>query len=136
MLIPLVCTQCGGKLEVENSQVFGAGDTVIVLNDQTFKCPHCGVKYLPGEKIKSGPPKKAVVTIAGNLNGNIVIGDGNVLNQGLRPPELTDEIPQPRNPTSNSQAAPQSGRVRWILAGVILVVIILALALGYSGVIK
>jgi transcription elongation factor Elf1 len=85
MLIPLVCTKCGGKLEVENSQVFESGDTVIVLADQTFKCPHCGTKYLPGEKIKhvSGA---TVISISGSVTAsNIIIGNGTVINKSPNP---------------------------------------------------
>ena len=81
MLIPLICKQCGGKLEVEKSRVFESGDTVIVLSDQTFNCPHCGTKYLPGEKIKHFPGE-VVISIGGNINGsNIVTGNGNVVNR-------------------------------------------------------
>jgi len=106
MLIPLVCNQCGGKLEVEKSQVFESGDSVIVLNDQTFNCPHCGTKYLPGEKI-SHAPVKAVISIGGHVTGNIIVGNGMVVNNNP-------------NPTS-----PQQKRIRWILAGLIFLVIVL-----------
>jgi hypothetical protein len=84
MLIPLVCNQCGGKLEVEKSQVFESGDTVIVLSDQTFKCLHCGTNYLPGEKIKHFQGNVAMF-IGGVNNGNVVIGNGNIINKGLNP---------------------------------------------------
>ncbi|MBI5297328.1 MAG: hypothetical protein HY869_17760 [Chloroflexi bacterium] len=81
MLIPLICKQCGGKLEVEQSQVFESGDTILVLADQTFTCPHCGTKYLPGEKVKRGPGK-VVISIGGSVSGsNIVIGNGNVVSK-------------------------------------------------------
>lgn len=81
MLIPLICKQCGGKLEVEQSQVFESGETVIILSDQTFKCPHCGTKYLPGEQLKRAPGNVAI-SIGGNANGaNIIIGNGNVVNR-------------------------------------------------------
>lgn len=79
MLIPLVCTTCGGKLDVEKSQVFESGDTVVVLSDQMLSCPHCGTKYLPGEKIKHAAGK-VVISIGGSVNGsNIIIGNGNVI---------------------------------------------------------
>lgn len=81
MLIPLVCTKCGGKLEVEKSQVFESGDTVVVLSAQTLNCPHCGTKYLPGEKIKHTPGKVAI-SIGGNaIASNILIGNGNAVNR-------------------------------------------------------
>ena len=81
MLTPLICKKCGGKLEVEKSQVFESGDTAVVLSGQTFSCPHCGTKYVPGEKMKYAPGK-AVISIGGNVNGaNIIIGSGNVINK-------------------------------------------------------
>lgn len=81
MLIPLTCKKCGGKLEVEKSQVFESGDTVVVLSDQAFNCPHCGTKYLAGETIKHAQGK-VVVSIGGSVNGtNIVIGNGNVVSK-------------------------------------------------------
>lgn len=107
MLIPLICTQCGGKLDVEKSQVVEAGESVIVVNDQTFNCPHCNTKYLPGEKIGRAPVK-AVISIGGSVTGsNIIVGNGMVFN---------------KNPTPVS---PQSKRTRWILAGLILLVVVL-----------
>lgn len=85
MLIPLVCSQCGGKLEVENSQIAKAGDTVIVLSGQTFRCPHCGMEYLPGEKIKH-VLEKAAISIGGNVSGStIIIGNGIVINKSSSP---------------------------------------------------
>jgi hypothetical protein len=69
MLIPLVCTQCGGKLEVENSQVLESGDSFIVLDNQTFKCSHCDTRYLPGEKI-GHLPDKTVISMSGDFTGS------------------------------------------------------------------
>lgn len=81
MLIPLICKQCGGTLEVEKSQVFEAGGTVVVLSDQTFSCPHCGAKYAPGEKIDQAG-RKVAISIKGSVSGsNIVIGSGNVVSE-------------------------------------------------------
>ena len=85
MLIPLICRQCGGKLEVEQSHVYEAGDTVIVLSNQTFNCPHCGTKYLPGEKIKHAS-EQIVISIGGESVGStIIIGNGNVINNSPGP---------------------------------------------------
>lgn len=84
MLVPLICNKCGGKLEVEKSQVFEAGDKVVVLSDQMFSCPHCGTKYLPGEKI-SHVSGNVTVSIGGNASdSNIIVGNGNVV---IRPPK-------------------------------------------------
>jgi len=81
MLIPLVCAQCGGKLEVEKSQVIESGDTVMVLNDQTFTCPHCGMKYLPGEKIRH-VADRPVISIGGSVSGStLIVGNGMVINK-------------------------------------------------------
>jgi len=80
MLVPLICKKCGGKLNVEKSQVFESGDTVIVLSGQTFDCPHCGTKYLPGEKIKPASGNVSI-TIDGDSTGDIIIGSGNVINK-------------------------------------------------------
>lgn len=86
MLIPLICNQCGGKLEVEQKWVLESDDTVIVLSEQTFTCPHCNTKHLPGETLKRLPEKTAI-TIAGNVSGsNIVIGNGNVILKGRKKP--------------------------------------------------
>ena len=85
MLIPLVCTQCGGKLEVENTQVFESGDTIIVSSGQTFKCPHCETQYVSGEKIKHFP-EKPVISIGGRVTGsNIIAGNGIVFNNNPNP---------------------------------------------------
>lgn len=81
MLIPLICVQCGGKLEVEKSQVIEADDAVIVLDGQTCKCPHCGTQYLPGEKIKHFT-KTPVISIGGSVVGStIIVGNGLVVNR-------------------------------------------------------
>jgi hypothetical protein len=82
MLIPLVCTQCGGKLEVENFQVLQSGDSFIVLDNQTFKCPHCDTRYLPGEEIRQRPDK-TVITMSGDFNGSTIhIGSTLVTDKG------------------------------------------------------
>ena len=90
MLIPLICKQCGGKLELEQSQVIESGDTVIVLNDQTFKCPHCGVKYLPGEKIRRYP--SISIGSMSNVSGSINITGGNLIvnnnSEPITPPKI------------------------------------------------
>jgi uncharacterized Zn finger protein len=81
MLIPLICKQCGGRLEVEQSQVIESGDNVIVFNGQTFKCPHCGVQYLSGEKIRHIPRVSVgSISVGGNVGGQIIIGDGIIVN--------------------------------------------------------
>jgi len=85
MLIPLICKQCGGKLEIEQAQVHEAGEAIIVSSDQMFTCPQCGTKYLPGEKVKRAPGNPSIV-INGNFNsGTIVIGTGNVISKGPVP---------------------------------------------------
>lgn len=104
MLIPLICSQCGGKLEVENSQVFESGDTMVVLAGQTFKCPHCGTKYLPGEKI-SHATEKGGIFIGGGVSGStIVIGNGLVVNYSPEIPEDDEETEE--HDSENPQAEP------------------------------
>ncbi len=96
MLIPLVCTQCSGKLEINKSQVIESHDTVIVLDNQTFKCPHCGMEYLPGEKIKHFP-QKPVISIGGSVTGStIIVGNGLVVNNNPNSasPKETQELNQ------------------------------------------
>lgn len=95
MLIPLICAQCGGTLQVENSQVSQTGDAIIVLTGQTFKCPQCGTQHLQGEEMKPAP-EKASILINGNLSGNIIIGSGNTFS----PP------PGPANQVSNTPPKP------------------------------
>ena len=117
MLIPLVCTQCGGTLDVENSQVFESGDFVVVSSDQTFKCPNCGMKYLPGEKINhaseepvssSGP-----IFIGGHVtNSTIVIGKGVVFNQAPASEENEDEQ-HFANPQPAIKAIEQKSPKKW-----------------------
>ena len=103
MLIPLICKKCGGKLEVEKSQVFESGDTVIVLSDQTFSCPHCGTKYLPGEKIKHAAGN-ASIFVSGNVSGaNIVIGSGNVFNKSSSP-ESPKESPETKQNSTTMES--------------------------------
>ena len=77
MLIPLICKQCNGKLELEQSQVVETGDAGLVLNDQAFKCPYCGVKYLPGEKIRRYP--SISVGSMSNVSGSINISGGDLI---------------------------------------------------------
>jgi hypothetical protein len=92
MLVPLICSQCGGKLEVENSQVLEGSEIVIVSSNQTFKCPHCGVQYMPGEKIKSARQQPVRITIGGNVSGSIImVGDGKIVQGNLdsRVPPVT-----------------------------------------------
>lgn len=99
MLIPLICKQCGGKLEVEQAQVFESGGTTVVSSSQTFTCPQCGTKYLPGETVQRAPEKLSVV-INGNFNsGTIVIGSGNVISKG----------PAPTPAQQPTQSAPENG---------------------------
>ena len=80
MLIPLVCTQCGGKLEVDQTSVFESGNIFIVSSDQMLTCPHCETKYISGEKINRFV-EKITISINGDLNGgNIIIGNGVIIN--------------------------------------------------------
>jgi hypothetical protein len=117
MLIPLVCNQCGGKLEVENSQVLESGDAVIILSDQTFKCPHCGIKYLPGEKIRHSS-EKVVISIGGNANGaTIIIGSGSAVNKnpGSTVPKGSQETKEYHfaNPQAKINAGWQKPSKKW-----------------------
>jgi hypothetical protein len=77
MLIPLLCNQCGARLEIENTQVSISEDTVVVLPGQQFKCSHCETVYLPGDKSKHAPNGSAVFKVEGNFSGNIIIGASN-----------------------------------------------------------
>jgi uncharacterized Zn finger protein len=81
MLIPLICNQCGGQLEVQESQVSISGDTVVVLPHQEFRCPHCGTKYLEGTKSKyvaQASPNIVVGNIS-NVTGSINISRGTII---------------------------------------------------------
>ena len=69
MLIPLVCTQCGGKLEAEKTQVIESGNMFIVLSGQTLKCPHCETKFVSGDKIKRFS-EQPVISIGGRVTGS------------------------------------------------------------------
>ena len=80
MLIPLICKQCGGKLEVEDTQVSVSGDTVMVLPNHKFECPHCGTRYISGDTNKYAPARDGSVSIGslsigGDVRGNFVIGN-------------------------------------------------------------
>lgn len=79
MLIPLICTQCGGKLEVEDTKVSISGDTVIVLPGQKFNCPHCGTKYLPGDKSRYASNIAANIRFDRDFNGDLIIGTNNTI---------------------------------------------------------
>ena len=113
MLIPLICKQCGGRLEVEHSQVIESGDTVIVLNDQTFKCPHCGVQYLSGEKIRHLPSVSVgSISVGGNVSGPIIIGNGMVVNR--TPQQAThSETHPPQQPQSNNPQIEVKTQRKW-----------------------
>src|SRR6266498_3380407 len=97
MLIPLVCTQCGGKLEIENSQVFESGDSFIVLDNQTFKCPHCGTRYSPGEKIRH-VLEKDVFSFGGNFTGSTIIIGSNLVVDKSPSPASAKEGQETRKP--------------------------------------
>ena len=108
MLIPLICKQCGGKLELEQSQVVESGDTVIVLNDQTFNCPYCGVKYLPGEKIRRYP--SISIGSVSNVSGSITISGGNlIVNNNSEPitPSKIHTTPQFQSSKPQREVKPQ-----------------------------
>ena len=80
MLIPLICKQCGGKLEVEDTKISLTGESFIVLPNQNFECPHCGTKYSSGETSKyvlagSGGVAVGSISIGGEVNGRIIIGN-------------------------------------------------------------
>lgn len=99
MLIPLVCTQCGGKLEVDQSQVIESDRTFIVLSGQTLSCPQCGTKYLPGEQVKHFPEKVAVSAggtfIGGSITAStIIMGDKIIINENAHHPYLKDSKEQ------------------------------------------
>lgn len=79
MLIPLICNQCGGKLEVEDTKVIISGESFIVLPDQQFECPHCGTKYVSDDTSKhvhatSGGIAIGNLSFGGDIKGNFVIG--------------------------------------------------------------
>jgi YgiT-type zinc finger domain-containing protein len=115
MLIPLICKQCGGKLEVEKSQVFESGNAIVVLNDHMFKCPHCGVEYLPGEEIKHFPSKSTNISINGDSIGDIVIGYGNVINKSSNPATYPTRVndAQQDHPAIKSQIETKPSRKWW-----------------------
>ncbi len=80
MLIPLLCNQCGARLEVENTQVSISGDTVVVLPGQQFKCSHCETVYSPGDKNKYAPNSiSANLSFDGDFSGDIIIGTNNTI---------------------------------------------------------
>jgi hypothetical protein len=79
MLIPLICNQCGGKLEVEDIKVSISGDSFIVMPDQQFECPHCGTKYVSDNTSKhvhgsGGSVAIGNLSFGGDIKGDIVIG--------------------------------------------------------------
>ncbi len=76
MLIPLICTKCGGKLEVQDTQVTSSGGMLVVLPDQTFKCPHCATQFMEGDRARQAGPR-ATISIGGKFSGVIVTGDNN-----------------------------------------------------------
>jgi YgiT-type zinc finger domain-containing protein len=83
MLIPLICKQCGGRLEVEDAKVSISGESFIVLPDQKFECPHCGMKYFSDNASRpvyanNGGVAVGNISIGGEIKGNIVIGNGTV----------------------------------------------------------
>lgn len=97
MLIPLICKQCGGKLEIEESRIIKSDDMFIVLNGEIFKCPHCGVNHLQGEKLKQmAPASVGQIYISGSINGgSFVIGNNNVVVHPLSKPATSPDKPLP-----------------------------------------
>ncbi len=81
MLIPLICKQCGGKLEVEDTKISLLGESFIVLPNQNFECPHCGTKYASdntGTQVYAtgGSIAFGSINISEDFYGDIVIGGG------------------------------------------------------------
>ncbi len=81
MLIPLICKQCGGKLEVEDTKISLLGENFIVLPNQNFECPHCGTEYVADDANKPVYASDGGIAIGsfkidGDITGNIVIGSG------------------------------------------------------------
>jgi hypothetical protein len=94
MLISLICEQCSGKLEIEQSQVVESDDSVILLNDQTFTCPYCGVKYLPGEEVRRYPT--ITVGSMANISGSINISGGDLIVNNNSKPITSPRIHAPQ----------------------------------------
>ena len=95
MLIPLICNQCGGRLEVDDTKVLISDDSFIVLSGQQFECPHCGTKYVSDDASKNihvngGGIAIGNLSFGGDVEGNIVIGNGNVISNS-RPPSHDDK---------------------------------------------
>ena len=68
--VPLICSQCGGKLSVERGRISSSAHTASVLPGQKIVCPYCRTEFLPGDQI--GQVRESI-SIVGN---GVVIGEG------------------------------------------------------------
>ena len=109
MLIPLICKQCGGKLEVEDTKVLVSGDSFIVLNNQQFECPHCGTKYVSDDRNTSATVSGGGIAIGnlsfgGDIKGDFVIGSSVIHHNSSTSPQKSkaaidnNSSPNPQKP--------------------------------------
>jgi DNA-directed RNA polymerase subunit RPC12/RpoP len=69
--VPLICSQCGGKLSVEREKISTVADTASVLPGQKIECPYCGTEFLSEDQV--GQVAGETITIVGS---GVVVGDG------------------------------------------------------------
>ena len=68
--VPLICSQCGGRLSVERRRISSSAHTASVLSGQRIVCPYCRTEFLPGDQI--GQVRESI-SIVGN---GVVVGKG------------------------------------------------------------
>jgi transcription elongation factor Elf1 len=69
--VPLICSQCGGKLSVEREQISMAADIASILPGQKIECPYCGTEFLSEDQV--GQVAGETINIVGS---GVVVGDG------------------------------------------------------------
>ncbi len=86
--VPLICSQCGGKLSVERGRVSSAARGASVRPGERIVCPYCGTEFLPGDQIGQA---RETINIVGS---GVVVGDGSSSTVTIVTPG--DEDPQRR----------------------------------------
>lgn len=90
--VPLICSQCGGKLSVERGRVSSSARTASVRPGEKIVCPYCGTEFLPGDQIGQS---RETINIVGS---GVVVGDGSSSTVTI----VTAGDESPQRETSNS----------------------------------
>lgn len=92
ILIPLKCSECGGKIEIEGSKwddsfFFSSDNNSIVFvgantPDEYIVCTHCGTQFVSRTKFEKHPDGATIFAALAGDKSVVVQGSGIVVNTG------------------------------------------------------